>query len=226
MTHIVDDLNQLAKYRLSLILQGSSSFTGTHIKWLKFPSDPNDREKEIQGFIDLINRKFRGILQIIADDDYISPIIKNTKAENYPYRILGKDAVALSLIILLHSFHNEFGPSIQVLEEKLAGTKLDKKSIKLLLSDLSKFRLINIKIVNGIEIFEPTNVLQGCLSHSFLAEVISKVYNKTKDEILKKFMPPSSFLKIQQQVGNKIMKITDFFIKINDENISGDDLNG
>ena len=226
MTHIVDDLNQLAKYRLSLILQGSSSFTGTHIKWLKFSSDPNDREKEIQGFIDLINRKFRGILQIIADDDYISPIIKNTKAENYPYRILGKDAVALSLIILLHSFHNEFGPSIPVLEEKLAGTKLDKKSIKLLLSDLSKFRLINIKIVNGIEIFEPTNVLQGCLSHSFLAEVISKVYNKTKDEILKKFMPPSSFLKIQQQVGNKIMKITDFFIKKNDENISGDDING
>ena len=225
MTHIIDDLNQLAKYRLSLILQGSSSFTGTHIKWLKFSSDPNDREKEIQGFIDLINRKFRGILQIIADDDYISPIIKNTKAENYPYRILGKDAVALSLIILLHSFHNEFGPSIPVLEEKLAGTKLDKKSIKLLLSDLSKFRLINIKIVNGIEIFEPTNVLQGCLSHSFLAEVISKVYNKTKDEILKKFMPPSSFLKIQQQVGNKIMKITDFFVK-NDENISGDDING
>lgn len=225
MTHIVDDLNQLAKYRLSLILQGSSSFTGTHIKWLKFSSDPDDREKEIQGFIDLINRKFRGILQIIADDDYISPIIKNTKAENYPYRILGKDAVALSLIILLHSFHNEFGPSIPVLEEKLAGTKLDKKSIKLLLSDLSKFRLINIKIVNGIEIFEPTNVLQGCLSHSFLAEVISKVYNKTKDEILKKFMPPSSFLKIQQQVGNKIMKITDFFIKKNDENLSGDGLN-
>ena len=225
MTHIVDDLNQLAKYRLSLILQGSSSSTGTHIKWLKFSSDPNDREREIQGFIDLINMKFRGILQIIVDDDYISPIIKNTKAENYPYRILGKDAVALSLIILLHSFHNEFGPSIPVLEEKLASTKLDKKSIKLLLSDLSKFRLINIKIVNGIEIFEPTNVLQGCLSHSFLAEVISKVYNKTKDEILKKFMPPSSFLKIQQQVGNKIMKITDFFIKKNDENISGDDLN-
>lgn len=226
MAHIFDDLNQLTKYRLSLILQGSSSSSGIHIKWLKFSSDPDDRKREIKGFIDLINGKFRGILQIVADDDYITPIIKNTKAENYPYRILGKDAVALSIIILLHSFHNEFGPSIPVLEDKLAGTKLDKKSIKSLLGDLSKFRLIDKKNINGIEVYEPTNVLKGCLSHSFLAEIISKVYNKSKDDILKNFMPPSAFLKTQQQVGNKIIKITDFLMEKKDENTDGDDLNG
>lgn len=217
MEDIFDDLNKLNKYRLSLILQGSNNGVGSNIKWLKFSNDEDDRKREINGFINQINRKFKGILQLVETDNHIVPIIKNVEAEDYKYRIINKDTIALGIFLLIYSFYNSCGPTISIIEEKLAGTKLDSKSIKNLLNDLEKFRLIKREKLNDQDIIEPTTVLKSMISHETIMQIVSKIYKKTKDSTLESFFPPNEFIKLQQKVGNRIMKIGDF-LKEDDSN--------
>jgi len=209
-------LSQDTKRRIALILQGTTSGPGTHIRELKFASDPYKREEQVKRFLKLSNDYFSGIIQFIKSEDYIVPIVVNTEAIEIKRRSVSTNTIIIATVILLHLFQFNRGPTKTNLNEKLMATDLSGYQIKKAIRELKDLRWVESKKEGGITYFDPTPVLKACIPISILKEVWEELYQERTDKERLEVFLPKDYLKIQKEMN--FSRLDEFQIEKKEEN--------
>lgn len=209
------ELSYEDRRRLALILQGTSAGPGININQLNFNKDLEKLDGEIERFIQMINKYFEGILQLIRSGNFIVPIITNQDAIEVKRRSISSKVIGLACIILLHEFVYKNGPTLTDLETKFQITKINTRELVQLISDLRKLHWVDEIEEAGVIYYVPSAVLKACISPEMLITVYSEIYIESKDEeekeLLIQFLP-KEYMKIRDtlHIGSKQKGITKF----------------
>jgi hypothetical protein len=186
--------------RVALILQGGKGQFGVSLNLLKFSRDPVDRDLQVGRFIEKVNSTFRGLFQIVRHGDKLIPVVPNTDFIQNSRNALTPKALKLAIVILLHRFYNENGPTLANLEEKLRGTKFTPKEIQSGLRELEEMCMIEKKNVCGIEYLNPTQVLYACISKDMLKNIYSKAFSgDSGNEMYLRYLP-KEYMDVQRKM--------------------------
>jgi hypothetical protein len=186
--------------RIAVILQGGKGQFGVSLSVLKFSRDPIQRDSEVGRFVEKVNSLFRGMFQIVRHGDKLIPLAPNTDFIQSARNALNPKTLRLAIVILLHSFYNENGPTLGNLEEKLRGTKFTPKDIQAALRELEELCMIEKKTVNGIEYNNPTPVLYACISKDTLKNIYSKAFSDDSgNEMYLRYLP-KEYMEVQRKM--------------------------
>ncbi|OLS14845.1 MAG: hypothetical protein RBG13Loki_1527 [Promethearchaeota archaeon CR_4] len=185
--------------RLALILQGGKSRFGTPITLLKFSTDPVDRQREVNKFLEKVNRQFRNIFYVVQHHDLLVPIPPNSDYIGNVRNAWGSKALRLAIVILLHKMYNTNGPTEANLEEKLKGTKFTVKEIQTGIKELEDLCLVERMNVENIVFLNPTPVLYACISVDLLKSIFSKAFaNDPQNDTFFRYLP-REYIDIQRK---------------------------
>ncbi len=194
-----DMMSEDDRSRIALILQGGKSQFGTPISLLKFSRDPIDRQKQVNQFLEKVNRQFRNIFHIVQYHDQLIPVAPNSDFVGNVRNALSPKALRLAIVILLHKMYNENGPTEANLEEKLKGTKFNLKDLPSGIKELEDLCLIERINAENIIFLNPTPVLYACISVDLLKNIFSKAYSADpQNETFFRYLP-KEYIEIQRK---------------------------